>query len=105
MRLIKLVATKYYNDFYQIEKDSLTKSASGAAGLVFRMLAWRIAEEEHKALPFAKVFHLLRASFNLHKFVEGIVEIGNEDGRLDALEDLIEATCVRSNCAILSLQS
>ena len=59
------------------------------------MLGWRVAEEERQALPFAKVFHLLGASFNLSKTFEGVLEVGNKDGRLEALEDVIESICNR----------
>ena len=33
----------------------------------------------------------------MRRTVEGILEIGNKEARLDALEDFIEATCVRKH--------
>ena len=78
IRLIKLVVTNVYGDFCDIEKDSLTSSATEAASLIFRMLGWKIAEEACKTLPFAKVFTLLGASFNMRRRVEGILEIGDK---------------------------
>ena len=38
IRLIKLVVTNFFDDFCQIEKGSLTHSATEAASLIFRML-------------------------------------------------------------------
>ena len=59
IRLVRLIVTNFYDDFCQIEKDSLTTSATETANLVFRMLGWRVAEDPRKALPVAKVFTLL----------------------------------------------
>ena len=56
IRLTKLVVTNVYGDFCEIEKDSLTSSATEAASLIFRMLGWKIAEEARKTL------HLQRSS-------------------------------------------
>ena len=95
IRLTKLVVTNFYDDYCQIEKDALVNSALVTANLILKLLGWKVAEDAHKALPFRKVFDLLGASVILHKSAEGTIEIGNKEGRAEALEDLIEGFCKR----------
>ncbi|CAE7239837.1 unnamed protein product [Symbiodinium sp. CCMP2456] len=93
LKIVRLVVTSFYDDFCQLELQDLADSAQGTAQLVMQLLGWRIAEDPKKCLPFAKVFSMLGASFSLTRAPEGVLEISNKEGRLQALRTLVNAVC------------
>ena len=93
LKIVRLVVTNFYDDFCQLELQELAGSAQGTAQLVLQLLGWRIAEDPNKCLPFSKVFSMLGASFSLARAPQGILEISNKEGRLQALRTMVNAVC------------
>ena len=93
LKIVRLVVTSFYDDFCQLELQELAGSAQGTAQLVLQLLGWRIAEDPNKCLPFSKVFSMLGASFSLARAPQGILEISNKEGRLQALRTMVNAVC------------
>ena len=93
LKIVRLVVTSFYDDFCQLELQELAGSAQGTAQLVLQLLGWRIAEDPNKCLPFSKVFSMLGASFSLSRAPQGILEISNKEGRLQALRAMVNAVC------------
>ena len=103
--LFALVNTNFFDDFCQLECESLCNSAWQTAELVMRLLGWRISMSEDKRSPFAQEFNLLGAVVNLSEAKSGVVSVHNKPSRISDLQELVNNICSSQTLALSTLET
>ena len=93
--IFMLVNTNFFDDFCQLELDSLCNSSWQTAELVMRPLGWKISMSEDKRLPFSQEFSMLGAVVDLSRTAEGVVSVRNKDSRVEDIGKLVDDLCNR----------
>ena len=86
-----LVVTSYFDDFTVLTTKRSAAHATLVVETFFRMLGWTLSPEEKKNPPFAEVFDTLGVRFDLTQQSSGTISIGNTPGRVQELQDALQA--------------
>ena len=103
--IFMLVNTNFFDDFCQLELDSLCNSSWQTAELVMRLLGWKISMSEDKRLPFSQEFSMLGAVVDLTRTAEGDVSVRNKDSRINDMGKLVEDLCARDMAPMSLLET
>ncbi|CAE7029855.1 unnamed protein product [Symbiodinium sp. CCMP2592] len=104
--LFFLTTTNFYDDYCQMELEPLRDSARVIAEAVLDLLGWKIAQGI-KALPFSQSFNMLGACISFENAYKGEVVVRNKEGRLEAIEEVVNECLSKRRCdpkAILSIK-
>ncbi|CAE7624913.1 unnamed protein product [Symbiodinium sp. CCMP2592] len=104
--LFFLITTNFYDDYCQMELEPLRDSAREIAEAVLDLLGWKIAQGI-KALPFSQSFNMLGACISFENAYKGEVVVRNKEGRLEAIEEVVNQCLAKRRCdpkAILSIK-
>ncbi|CAE7304283.1 unnamed protein product [Symbiodinium sp. CCMP2592] len=104
--LFFLITTNFYDDYCQMELEPLRDSARTTAEAVLDLLGWKIAQGI-KALPFSQSFNMLGACISFENAYKGEVVVRNKEGRLEAIEEIVQQCIAKRRCdpkAILSVK-
>ena len=93
VKVFRLVVSNFYDDFCHLELDCLVETSHELALAVMQLLGWSVANDEHKALPFAKLFTILGVQLDLNEACRGLLRVANKEGRVAAILELVEKIC------------
>ena len=88
-KLFKLVVTNFFDDFCQLELDTLSNSAHKTAELVLELLGWEISKGDDKRKPFSSSFEILGAVVSFEFDKTPLVKISNKTSRIEQLVDAV----------------
>jgi hypothetical protein len=86
--------SSYFDDFTDVTRSELSKSANLAVTTLFDVLGLNLSTSERKNVDFAKVFNALGVSFDLQKEVGDFFRIRNTDQRICELMGRIDEILV-----------
>ncbi|CAJ1408832.1 unnamed protein product [Effrenium voratum] len=75
----------FYDDFPLLSPCETASNADESASELLDLLGWRHARTGPKGLPFASSFNVLGAKLDLSRVQEGVVTLGNKEGRIARL--------------------
>jgi hypothetical protein len=103
VRLFGLLVCNYYDDFTQVETETLATTAQQTLEGLMRMLGWTIAEDARKRLPFARSFEPLGVVIDLSRSTDMAVIVRNKESRvvntLALVANILEAGCMEPHAA------
>ena len=88
-RIFRLVVTNFFDDFCQLELETLADSAHKTAELVLELLGWEVSKGEEKRKPFASSFEILGAVVSFELSDSPFVRISNKASRIEQLVEVV----------------
>ena len=89
-RLFSLVLVEFFDDFTQIECQSLGESAMSTLESMLSLLGWDVAMTEAKRKPFSVVFTSLGVKVDFERAVGEEIIVSNKDGRIEGIRSAVE---------------
>ena len=89
-KCLKLCWTNFYDDFLTFTGAHLANNTEASVALLFDLLGWQFAREGDKSKPFGYSFSALGIHVSLDNFIQGWVEFGNTESRINEVCTIIK---------------
>ena len=89
VRLGSVWTTQYFDDFPNIEMESLASSSRGFMEFLLNAVGWRFAGTGKKAPPFSQTFKVLGVEVDLSQVSNGKLVIKNKPDRVEQIKQIL----------------
>ena len=89
VRLGSVWTTQYFDDFPNVEMESLASSSRGFMEFLLNAVGWRFAGSGKKAPPFSHTFKVLGVEVDLSQVAHGELVIRNKPDRVEQIKQFL----------------